>query len=395
MAEYDVSGVRGLYASLADAWTYLNAHEYPLIPEKVAAGVARAFRSATNPLPLESKVQGDLYIAAAQEAIADFVGTNSASCVLIGPSLDVLYRDLMRAMRPLFRYGGGAVLSSFNDARLNEVISDTVKDIRWAYPDLGTGELPAEQFDTLVDGTTRLVSIAAAHPLIGNIAPVAEIVEISRDRTRGWVLVDASAYAPYCLVDFDAWDADILAIDLQKLGGPQLAALVFRDASMLKRLDRTQFATPISAGLAGGIPRLVEHFATLVPEHLPNATRRQRLETSIAALERYQTAMARDLITFIGSLPAVHIMGASGEVAVGMERKPRIPRMSFAVHGVPTETVYRRLLDNHLLCALTPPDALLSEMGAEELGGTITVALGPYSTGYDVDHLTRVVASLA
>ena len=65
------------------------------------------------------------------------------------------------------------------------------------------------------------------------------------------------------------------------------------------------------------------------------------------------------------------------------------------MRGVPAETVYKRLFDNGLVTTLAPQTPLLTEMGVEEIGGAVTVALGPFNTYHDVEHLTRVVASLA
>ena len=45
---YDVASVRGLYTSLSDGWTYLNAHDCPQIPERVSAAVSRSFRLAPS-----------------------------------------------------------------------------------------------------------------------------------------------------------------------------------------------------------------------------------------------------------------------------------------------------------------------------------------------------------
>ena len=45
---FDVARVRGLYVSLSDGWTYLNAQENAQVPEKVSTGVAMAFRTAAG-----------------------------------------------------------------------------------------------------------------------------------------------------------------------------------------------------------------------------------------------------------------------------------------------------------------------------------------------------------
>ena len=65
---------------------------------------------------------------------------------------------------------------------------------------------------------------------------------------------------------------------------------------------------------------------------------------------------------------------------------------------MPAATVYERLFDNGIVTTLTTPEEatpLLTEMGIEEIGGAVTVGLGPFNTEADVEQLIRVVASLA
>ena len=416
---YDVANVRGLYTSLSDGWTYLNAHERPQIPERVSAAVARAFRSSTAMTRTGGTDHPDSgvpvapgIIADARAAAAELVGGDPGAVVL-GPSLQVLYQGLVTAMRPLLRHQSNLVLSHFDAEALTAPFTAAgVTDLRWAQADLGTGALPAWQYRDLVDGSTRLVSVPAAQPLLGAVVDVAEVVEEVRARSRAWVLVDASAYAPYRLVDIEEWNADIIAVDFAQLGGPQLAALIFRDPRMFKRLDAlhpayeradgvaAKLETPISVGLAGGMAATVEHLARFV--ELPHAevgegtTRRDRLTHSMGQLAGYMDGLCDRLYHQLGSLPQVHIFGASGEVAQDSgDEVERLPRLSFAVRGVPAATVQRRLLDNALITGIAPDITLLREMGAEETGGAVTVALGPFTTTGDLDHLVRVVASLA
>ena len=396
---YDVAGVRGLYSALGDGWTYLNAHEQPQIPERVMAGVARAFRTAPTPIPGDTsakhghaaRLEGDLHIQAARVAVADLVGATPERVVL-GSSVQTLYRNLLRCMKPMLRHGSSVVASRLDRPELSQVLIDAVPDVRWAQPDLATGELPAYQYNNLVDRSTRLATVPAAHDLLGVVTPVKEIVETAHQLSRLWVLVDASAYAPYRLIDVNEWDADIIALDLAALGGPQLGALIFRDERMLQRLDHPEtLEDPISAGLAGGVPALVDHCASLVEGATGN--RRERLRYSMDHLDYYLSDLGRDLVFFLGSLPSVHIIGVSGEAAAEA-RVDRVPRISFAVRDVPARTVYQRLVDNDLYPTLTPHTPLLDTMGLSEIGGAITVSLAPFNQGYDIDHLTRVVASL-
>ena len=414
---YDVASVRGLYTSLSDGWTYLNAHDCPQVPERVSAAVARSFRLATAVAAPEvnagshsrkamGRPEGEAFVASARHAVADLVGA-SAERVVLGPSLPVLYASLVTAMAPLFRHDSSVVLSPLDALALTAALRRAPAKVRTAQADLGTGEVPAWQYEQLIDGATRLVSLPAAHPQLGTVSSVAQIVDRVRDRSRAWVVVDASAYAPYHAIDCDEWGADIVGLDLGTLGGPHMAALVVRDTAMFKRLEAltgderlsgaAKLQLDVSPGLAGGAAALVDHLANLVPHDGGRSTRRARLVKAMGETSLYLDGLRDDLYTFLGTLPAVHILGVTGEAA-SEASEDRLPRLTFGVQGVPSKTVYERLFDNGIVTTFTAPEQatqLLTEMGIEEMGGAVTVGLGPFNTEADVEQLIRVVASLA
>ena len=411
---YDVASVRGLYTSLSDGWTYLNAHDCPQIPERVSAAVARSFRMSTavsRPEPVAGshsrhnagRPEGLALLSDAHTAVADLVGATPERVVL-GPSLHALYAALAAAMRPLLRRNSTVVLNNVDRPDLTAALSRVDAGVRWAQADLATGELPSWQYDDLVDGSTRLVSVPAAHGLLGNVAPVAEVVDRVRARSRAWVIVDASAYAPYRAIAFDDWNADVVAVDLAEMGGPEIAALVFRDEAMFGRLDAlghpdvtgaAKLAQRVSPGLAGGVSSVVEHYASLAerPAH-GRSTRRTRLLASMDEASTYLNGLRDDLHTFLGTLPAVHIVGVSGEAADGATID-RVPRLSFGVMGVPSAMVNQRLFDNGIVATEAPANQLFTDMGVPDMGGAVTVSLGPFNTPNDIDQLIRAVASLA
>ncbi|MFH0412985.1 aminotransferase class V-fold PLP-dependent enzyme [Corynebacterium sp. L4756] len=401
----DVASVRGLYSGLSDGWTYLNAHDTPQIAERVAAGVARAFRMSPAVAPVEAaggshsapvtagRLERTDFIATARMAIADLTGAHH-DAVVLGPSLPVLYSRLAANIQPLLRRNSSVVLQRLDSASLLNLPAD----IRWAQPDLGTGELPSYQFTELVDGSTRLVSFTAAHATLGAVTEVQEITDIVRDASRAWSLVDVSALATYRPIDIEELGADVVGIDLAQLGGPEISALVFRDSTMFKRLSvgREQLESRISAGLAGGVGPLVDHFAQLGdPDDELRGSRRTRLRQSMQDVAGYMRGLADELYLLMGTLSAVHILGVTGEAAAAARTDNRIPRLSFAVQGVPAETVHQRLFGNNLVTTLTPRSELLTEMGADDIGGAVTVSLSPFNTHQDIEHLIRVVASLA
>lgn len=404
---YDVASVRGLYTSLSGGWTYLNAHDAPQVPERVASAVSRSFRAAPTvaaPEPARGShtrhapgaPEGATLIADARAAVADLVGATPERVVL-GPNVESLYMALANAMRPVLRHNSTIVLNNLDRPQLTSILAGTGASVRWAAADLATGELPAWQFSDLVDGSTRLVSVPAAHAELGTVVAVAAVGERLRERSRAWLLVDATVYAPYRPITFDEFGADIVALDVAELGGPQVAALVFRDEAMLRRLDRDMLALPVAPGLAGGVSATVEHYASLagrVASTSKKLSRRNRLVASMGEAADYMEHLREDLYTFLGTLPGVHIVGVSGEAAEHA-RLDRIPRLTFGVNGVPSATVHQRLIANGLVASETPLTQLLIDMGVEDMGGAVTVSLSPFNNQADIVQLTRTVASLA
>lgn len=412
---FDVAYARGHYTSLSDGWTYLNAHVHAQIPERVSSAVATAFRTSAL-LDVRSPATGThsrsqewlhsigaSHIAAARAAFADLTGA-TADRVVLGPNKQVLLQSLAGALQPRLRPTTRVVLNRIDSATTNTPFLNTNAAVAWAEPDLGTGEIPVWQYEQVVDGSTRLVVVPGAHPLTGTVTDVASISEIVRMKSRAWLFVDASAVVPYRPVSIDDWGVDIIAVESAPLGGPEMAALVFRDTSMFPRLKAVNALAAtnsaeklelgrVSPGLAGGVAAIADHFASF---GAPGGTRGTRLRKAMAEIDRYSRQLTRHLINSLEGLPSVHVLGISGDAA-GEEalHLDRVPRVTFMVQGVPATTVQRRLLTNGLVTELSPQDPLLEAMGTFEAGGAITVGLAPYNTMSDIDQLTRVLASLA
>ncbi|AYJ33316.1 aminotransferase class V-fold PLP-dependent enzyme [Corynebacterium xerosis] len=419
---FDVPTTRGFYSSLSDGWTYLNGGERAQIPERVLSTMATAFRAAPKSLPGEtgsgthSREQvagitaGHQFASAARRAFADVAG-GRVEGVVLGPSREALVHLLMQAMGRRLSLGTGMVLTRTGDP-VSQVPFRRAADmfgarVRFAEADLSTGAVPAWQFDELVTPDTRLVVVPAADPFVGAVAPVADIARRVRENSAAKVLVDASAYAPYRVVDMNRMGADIVLLDAAAWGGPQVSALVFRDPSLLDRMTSMALVpgargrarlevTTVAPSLLGGVSESVRHLADLDP--VARGTRRHRIEQSMPQVGRYLSGLTSRLIDALGNLDQVHIVGVDGEGSDDAEGVDvdRVPRVSFIVAGVPAPTVVRRLLDNHMVTSAVGPghSALLEAMGVMEAGGAVTVGLQPFNTPHDVDQLVRAVASL-
>lgn len=424
---YDVAFTRGLYSSLSDGWIYLNGQSAPQIPEKVSSAVATAFRTSAqivDPEPVSGShsralqqglLAGSHHVVSARKAIADLVGARP-DCVFLGPNRESMVASFIRAMRRrVMRPGAGAVLTSSLSSSVYDVALDAVGahggvgvqggigaqgvqgpvDVRVALADLGSGYVDEHQFTDLVDGSTRLVVIPAAHSLVGTVTDVPAIAEIVRSKSRAWTLVDASMLAPYRPISFETLGVDALVVDCAAFGGPQVAALVLRDTSMLQRLEPVGGSLEhgaLSSGLLGGVSAMADHLASLGGEH--TGTRRRRLARALEATATYVDELNEQLLFALQNLSHVHVVGVSGDAVDSPPPAGRIGRVSFVVPGVDADTVHRRLLNNGVVTEVNPPDRLLEAMGAQEAGGSVSVGLAPYNTAADITALARALASL-
>ena len=418
---YDVAFTRGLYSSLSDGWIYLNGHSAPQIPEKVSSAVATAFRTSAQIVDAEpvtgshsralqqGLLAGSHHVGSAKKAIADMVGARP-DCVFLGPNRESLVAGFIRAMRRrVVRRGAGVVLASSLSSSMYDVALDAVGahggvgaqgvqgpvDVRVALADLGSGYVDEQQFVDLVDGSTRLVFIPAAHSLVGTVTDVQAIADIVRSKSRAWTLVDASMLAPYRPINIETLGVDALVVDCAAFGGPQVSALVLRDTSMLKRLEPVGGSLEhgaLSSGLLGGVSAMVDHLASLGGELV--GTRRRRLAGALEATAAYVDELNEQLLFALQNLSHVHVVGVSGDAVDSPPPAGRIGRASFVVPGVDADTVHRRLLNNGVVTEVSPTDRLLEAMGATEAGGSISIGLAPYNTASDITALARALASL-
>ena len=453
---FDVPRVRGLYASLSDGWTYLNAQDFPQVPERVSSAVARSFRVASLLEPPESATGshsraqrpgrriGESFGDSARIAIADLTGARPENVVL-GASRAALLDDLAHALYRRLRLGQEVVLSRIDDpanvSPWKHAADLYGARVRWAEPDLSSGVLPAWQYTNLVESETTVVAVSAANRYVGAVTDVRAIADCVRAKSRALLVVDVDSFAPYRVVDVEQMGADVLALDVASLGGPSVGALVFKDDATRREVFHSAHGVGgVSEGLLGGVAEAVDHLARL--DDSARGTRRSRLKKGLPRAAEHLNTLATHLVEGLQSLGTVHVIGVDGDGDALEEfaSVDRIPRVSFMVDGVPAGVVVQRLLANGVVAGVVAPgqSQLLERMGVfEELpaapggnsrgrhgrkaadaasaqsspqgspqgsaaalgsaldqAGAVAVGFAPHNTVHDVDQLVRVVASV-
>ncbi|GAA4394298.1 cysteine desulfurase-like protein [Tsukamurella soli] len=395
---FDVARVRGLFPALGDGWIYFDPQAGAQIPGTVASAVASAFRgfvaapSGGYPAAAHTRT----IVAAARQAVADLVG-GQPDGVVLGPSRDRLLGTLAEAMSARVWLGSGVVLCKLDDEanqtpwlRLADRVGATVK---WAEADIETGEVPGWQFEQLTTSATSLIAVTLASSTIGTTIDVAAAAQAAH-AVGALLVVDATSAAPYELVDIQALGADVVVVSANRWGGPQYAALAFRDPALIDRLRPTS-VDPTARGverlemgehqyaMLAGLVASIDHLAGL--DETSSGTRRERLEQSMYSVREYQQKLLLYLLESLASAPQVSLIGAP-------ER--RVPTVSFTVPGVPARKVVQRLADNGICALGDQPSRFFDSVGVPDFGGAVTVGLSAYSTPYDVDQLIRALGSL-
>ena len=414
---FDVARVRGLYISLGDGWTYLNAHQRAQMPATVSTAAATGFRisslcadvelgEGSHSKPTEvGATRGEEFHAAARRAVADLVGSRPG-CVVLGPSKAQLIATLSQALSHRIGLGTEMILSRADDAATSSAWLRAGRlygaKVNWAEAELSSGEVPAWQYQSLVNDRTALVSVPAAHHLVGSINDVTQSNEIIHMQSRALTVVDVTSIAPYRPIDIHALGADIVMVDLAPLGGPDLGALVVRDPrtfSLMHNMssdpdaqdaEKLMIGSP-QYGLESAVSATIDHWS-----HLDDAvmgTRRRRLVSTLPKVDTFLGALAMHAIHGLQDMGSVHVVGVDGDAEDATER---IPRISFLMPHVQSAAIATRLASNGVVAGLTRPgsDPLFKAMGVDEAGGAITIGLAPFNTAYDVDQLLRAVASL-
>ncbi|MGE5831198.1 MAG: cysteine desulfurase-like protein [Micromonosporaceae bacterium] len=398
---FDVARVRAQYPGLAEGYVQFDGAAGTLVSARAADAVATALRSAisNHTTAFEPGRTGIRIVDAARAAIGDLLGVPAAG-VVFGNSTTSLTYLVARTLADTWRAGDEVVVSRLDhDANVRpwlHVAERSGATVRWAEFNHDTGELPAEQYDDLVNERTRLVAVTAGSNAIGTRPDVAGIAR--RAHAAGALLyVDGVHATPHGPIDVTALGADFYATSAYKWSGPHIAACV-ADPARWEALrpeklrpspndvpERFEFGTlcfELLAGMAGA----VEHLADLVPS--APGPRRARILSSLTAARDYEMELFAELVAGLAELPAVSMCPAPAD---------RCPTVAFRIHGQsPGQTA--AALGDEGICVFAG-DYYAYEyfraMGLRDSGGAVRASVYHYNTADEVARLLDAVKRLA
>jgi cysteine desulfurase family protein (TIGR01976 family) len=397
---FDVGRVRGLFPALGDGWVHLDAPSGMQVPEQVATAVSTALRAPVSAHGgvFPASHRAGAILDAARRSIADLVGADPAGVVL-GASAPVLLQRLAEALGENWLLGDEIVLSRLdqpaNIAPWRRAIQRVGGACRWAEVDIETCELPAWQYESLVNRRTKVVAVTAASGAVGTRPDVGKIAEVA-ERAGATLVVDATSAAPFVPLEIDSLRADVLALSASAWGGPPVGALVFRDPARLNRLpahtlnpeargpERLELG-PHPYPLLAGLVASVDYLAGL--DDAATGTRRERLLISMGSMKAYQAGLLSNLVSGLRSRSHVVVIG---------DAMRRVPAVAFMVPGLKS-TLVAEHLSACGICSFAHDghSGVFGVLGLGEVGGVVQVGLAHYTNAAEVDRLLDAVDELA
>ncbi len=146
---FDVDHVRAGYPALRDGYAYLDGAAGTQVPEPVIEAIAGAYRAGigNDGGAFAASARSAAIVAEARQAVADLVG-GVADGVVFGPSATALVYRISAAMARTWAPGDEVIVSRLDhDSNIRPWVQAAERagaTLRWAEPDLATGELPGE-----------------------------------------------------------------------------------------------------------------------------------------------------------------------------------------------------------------------------------------------------------
>jgi cysteine desulfurase family protein (TIGR01976 family) len=332
----------------------------------------------------------DAVVLAARAAMGDLLGADPRG-VVFGRSMTALTFEMARTLAAGWRPGDEVIVTRLDhDANIRpwlyaaRAVGATV---RFAEFEPRTAELTVADVARELSSRTRVVAVTGASNLLGTRPPVPLIAAAAHER-GALVFVDGVHLTAHAPVDVAALGADLYACSPYKFLGPHCGVLAAAP-DLLESLapeklapspdtvpERFELGT-LPYELLAGTTAAVEFLAGLDPDAA--SSRRERLATSMATVERYEDGLRRRIEQGLARLPGVTVHSRAAL---------RTPTLLLSFPGRDPQDAYRFLAERGVNA---PAGTFYALEASRRLGfgdrGALRVGLAPYTDDGDVDRL--------
>jgi len=378
------------------------------VPQRVIDAVAHylAHTNANCGGAFATSRESDEVLQAAQEAMADFLGTDDPDLVVFGPNMTTITFAISRALALTWNDGDELLVTRLeHDANRTPWVlaaRDARVTVRFADIRADDCTLDLRHFRSQLCGRTRLVAVSCASNAVGTLQPVREIAKLAH-AAGAEVFLDAVHYAPHAPIDVDAWDCDYLVCSAYKFFGPHVGVL-WGKRHLLERLPFYKVRAAPKAlpgclmtgtqnheGIAG-TRAAIDYLEELGRRANPEASgRRAALEAAFEAIGKYEHYLLKHLLDGLAKLPSVRVWGITDPARLA----ERVPTVSFTHEKRKPSEIAALLAERGIFVwhgnfyALPVTEAL-----GLEPDGLVRIGLLHYNTLDEVDRLLDTLATL-
>lgn len=398
----DVERVRDAFPALAHGVAHFDGPGGTQVPAVVADAVAATLTAGVSNRGTVTAAErrADEAVRSARQAMADLLGADPGG-VVFGRSMTQITYDVARAMAKRWGPGDEVVVTRLDhDANIRPWVTAAERagaTVRWAEFHRETGDLDCTNVTSLLGDRTRVVAVTGASNLIGT-RPDLPAIAAAAHEAGALVYVDGVHLTPHAAVDVHALGVDFYTCSPYKFCGPHLGVLAaapevldqVQSDKLLPSTDsvpeRFELGT-LPYELLAGVTATVDFLAGLAESPGSLGSRRERLMTSMAAVEAHEQALFDRLVQGLRGM---------ARVTVHADPTQHTPTALFSVAGRPGQEVYEQLAHRGVNAPASSFYALEASrwLGLGDLGA-VRAGLAPYNDEEDVDRLLAGVEELA
>ena len=363
------------------------------VPETVLNATRESYieRNANFDGMFQTSTDVTTAVAAARNAVADFIGAKSGADISFGANMTTLSFALSHALVRSMTPGDEVVITQLDHEGnrgpwLNlEEHGVVVREVN-LNPD---GYLDPDGLVAKINSRTRIVALGIASNSIGTVTALARARELCTE-VGAYLVVDAVHYAAHFPLDVVALGVDFLLCSAYKFYGPHIGILYAR-AGLLDQINTDHLSTQkavapyrietgtLNHAALAGVHAAIEYIAGWGS----GETRRDRLESAMHAIHNYEVDLARHYYNRVKDIAGVTAWGP------GFDAGPRAPTVSITITGHTPEAAAQALAAQGLQVWHGHFYAIkvLEVLGLVDSGGLLRVGISMYNRQSESDRL--------
>ena len=360
-----------------------------------------------------SSVESDVIVAAAHEAMADFLNARLNSEVFFGQNMTSLTFAFSRAIGRTLHPGDEIILTyldhdaNFSPWRL--MAEDRGVKVNIVAVDPADCTLRMSDFDRYLNINTKLVAVGYASNAVGTINPVKEIVRLAKS-VGALTYIDAVHYAPHGPIDVQYLGCDFLACSPYKFFAPHLG-VVYARQELLDQLTaykvrpadnrppwKWETGTQSHESLAGlvGTMQYLDWLGTTHGQAESVVYRSERsalLHAAMRAIQTHEAALKAQMLDGLMALPRTRLYGITAHDRLD----ERVPTFAIRMEGHPPLEIAQFLAERAIAVWSGNYYALnlTEQLGVEDTGGMVRIGIAHYNTAEEIDRLLADLSSIA